>query len=773
VIPDATTTISEQPTQPHAPVQDLTVQRIAKILQSIPFLCDLSLQRLEDLVTNCFLRKYADGEKPIAQGDYGHSLFVLLAGAVRVEAIADNGQVLKLARFDSPGTYFGELAVLGRSRRTATTIAQGPTALLEIEKTKLEKLDKEMHGKVLEEIHRLSQVRAIKSFVSSHRAFNELDEASRALISEGATLDVYPRGTTIYKEKDLADTILIVKSGVAKLSKEEESGMAVLAYFNSGDVIGLWDGVRRAANLISMGYVEIIATPRVQFERLKDFRPGYFDQFKKAEIDRSTSKSGLGAISPLGQVALPSGEEAQTVYNFVDALVVEGAQEAQSLLTIDLNLCVRCGNCVRACEERHGFARMTRRGKKLVRREKLEVKGEYQNILLPSSCRHCVNPECMIGCPTGAIHRMASGEVDIHSFCIGCSSCANRCPWDNITMVPTPGRLVNGEEMKQLATKCNLCAGYEDSNCVVNCPTGAILRIEPTTYFKEVGALLGRGVNKAIGGKRTEEVEKRPLAQIIVPSVAFVLAFLLIGIAWTAPTPLVTYSKHGFFLGYAALFFMIGAVALAGRRRIASLRTQFGSFKLWTQIHVYFGGLALISVLLHSGFRLGGFVTTMLVLVLFLEIITGAFGLLYYAWLPKVITRIEGDSQVEEDVLEEQRTLKRRRAELLQDASEPLKAAAAHLAKGSGSVFDRYKTGYSPAKAQAQLLERLHPFMGGLAQEDAQKLERVVLDAVRLMEIRAALVLYQVRRNWLVSHIGISAALVTLIAVHVVSVLAF
>src|SRR5262249_29710938 len=152
-------------------------------------------------------------------------------------------------------------------------------------------------------------------------------------------------------------------------------------------------------------------------------------------------------------------------------------------------------------------------------------------------------------------------------------------------------------------------------------------------------------------------------------------------------------------------------------------RTQLGSFKLWTHVHVYFGGLALIAVLLHSGFRLGGFVTSMLVLVLFLEILTGAFGLMYYAWLPKAITRMEGDWQVEEDLLEERRTLLRRRAELLEDAPKAPKTAAGRLPRTTGGMFARYQAAYSPAKAQAVLLEKNQAALGAFSQEDGQKLE--------------------------------------------------
>ncbi len=101
--------------------------------------------------------------------------------------------------------------------------------------------------------------------------------------------------------------------------------------------------------------------------------------------------------------------------------------EVESLLVINLDRCVRCGNCVRACHSRHTHTRLDRRGPIFRRRAQLD-KARHEHIMLPSSCRHCRDPECMIGCPTGAIQRFADGDVDINDNCIGCENCARKCP---------------------------------------------------------------------------------------------------------------------------------------------------------------------------------------------------------------------------------------------------------------------------------------------------------------------------------------------------------
>jgi len=45
---------------------------------------------------------------------------------------------------------------------------------------------------------------------------------------------------------------------------------------------------------------------------------------------------------------------------------------------------------------------------------------------------------------------------------------------------------------KKIAIKCDLCIGYRDQACVEACPTGAVLRIQPTRFFGSTEEILRR-----------------------------------------------------------------------------------------------------------------------------------------------------------------------------------------------------------------------------------------------------------------------------------------
>src|SRR5690606_12460811 len=64
-----------------------------------------------------------------------------------------------------------------------------------------------------------------------------------------------------------------------------------------------------------------------------------------------------------------------------------GLIQGQKLLLIDLDRCTRCGDCVRACINTHPDGR-----------SRLYLDGpRFDRYLVPSACRNCLNPACMIG----------------------------------------------------------------------------------------------------------------------------------------------------------------------------------------------------------------------------------------------------------------------------------------------------------------------------------------------------------------------------------------
>lgn len=143
-------------------------------------------------------------------------------------------------------------------------------------------------------------------------------------------------------------------------------------------------------------------------------------------------------------------------------------------MVIEMDRCTRCDDCVRACAATHeNNPRFLRHG---------PISG---NVMVANACMHCADPVCMIGCPTGAIHRTnIGGEVVINqATCIGCNACANNCPYEAIRMVEIrdeSGAFMVDQDLRPIlkATKCDLCAEQTTGPaCERACPHGALRRV--------------------------------------------------------------------------------------------------------------------------------------------------------------------------------------------------------------------------------------------------------------------------------------------------------
>ncbi|MEC7488027.1 MAG: cyclic nucleotide-binding domain-containing protein [Pseudomonadota bacterium] len=392
-----------------------------------------------------------------------------------VPAIIGGKDIVRL----SEGTFFGELAALGRVPRSVTIFAEKPAVVMEMRWQGLRdimKVDRDWRNKINE----LYRSTALDSYLRQIPLLEGLDEEHFSELGKECLFETYggfdwhvsfnkakADEPVIAKEGDYPDGLLVVRAGFARVSKKFGNGVKTLTYLGAGDMFGLdelfssWKGSHqdefKLQNTISaLGYVDVIRIPVTVLER------HVFPGITESALPQSFS----AAEQTLSDSAVMEWA--------LDKRYMNGTQS----MVIDLDKCMRCDDCVRACASTHdGNPRFRREG---------EV---FDRKMVANACMHCKDPVCMIGCPTGAIHRsMETGSVLINDdTCIGCATCANSCPYKNIVMVPIRGK--NGAVVRDSsdaggqpivkATKCDLCAGNPGGPaCVRACPHDALSRID-------------------------------------------------------------------------------------------------------------------------------------------------------------------------------------------------------------------------------------------------------------------------------------------------------
>jgi Fe-S-cluster-containing hydrogenase component 2 len=230
----------------------------------------------------------------------------------------------------------------------------------------------------------------------------------------------------------------------------------------------------RTASCTALDDVELVRVRGEHFRELLDMHAELSDLIAK-EAERLLEKDSVSR---------------QRLGGNLGEFLEQGLFNAQKLLVLDLEACTRCDECTKACADSHeGVTRLIREGLR------------FDKFLVASSCRSCLDPYCLVGCPVDAIHRRPRDkdspnalEIVIEDWCIGCSQCAKNCPYGNINMhaiddlqpdPQQPGRM--RQVVQHKATTCDLCrdiVGTDgDVSCVYACPHNAAFRMSGEQLF--------------------------------------------------------------------------------------------------------------------------------------------------------------------------------------------------------------------------------------------------------------------------------------------------
>jgi Fe-S-cluster-containing dehydrogenase component/CRP-like cAMP-binding protein len=395
------------------------------------------------------------------------------------------------------GELFGEIAAIGRTPRTTTVVAAGEAQLLEIRWQGLREI-RSYAPEWKKEIDRRYRERSLLRHLAETPLLWNLPEPTLQLIADATKFETFgefdwhsayhrahkagererlEQEPVIAREGDYPNGLLLVRSGFARVSSRYNHGERTDSYLGKGQAFGLreivtgWRGqhVPLRNSLRALGYVDLLFIPTAVLE--EHVLPGLTPEQLASLTLAPEPAPAVAAMHEHG------GD------SFLEFIVAQRFINGRATMLIDLDRCTRCDDCVRACAATHdNNPRFIRQG------------PEVGGVMVASACMHCVDPVCMIGCPTGAIYReSADGQVGINpDTCIGCSICAQSCPYGTIQMVALrddEGLPIVTEETGapvRRATKCDLCIDQPGGPaCVSACPHDALLRAD----MRQVDAL--------------------------------------------------------------------------------------------------------------------------------------------------------------------------------------------------------------------------------------------------------------------------------------------
>ncbi len=762
------------------------------------------------------LVQYDAGEEIMRQGEWGgNTFYIAVDGTLEVWVRDKGGAQIKISELQA-GSCFGEMSVLAGVERNATITvpAESKATVLEIDRPALRLLRKlPKFGQSLDKTYRLHGFGRVLEDLSQVLP----EPVSREMVTrlgELANFVVYGKHHVLCQEGQPIDRIILIKSGwIRRVSgipfSAAESGISVgvgesigVDFLGAGNCLGL-EGASETGvwkyNASVMARSEVFEIPIAGLRN---------DPLRERIIEAFATFSDADDRPPQTIEEMPD----YRVLAATEEEISTGIVDAANLLVMDMDLCIRCGNCSLACHKVHGQSRLVRRGIQIIRPAKAGSRST-QHVLAPQVCMHCKDPECLTGCPTGSIFRDQSGYVDINiDTCIGCFDCPTQCPYDAISMVPrnpepaarssfasklqgllsltTPLPPVAAESDEMVAIKCNLCENTplnppgtrrKAYSCEENCPTGALLRVDPIEYFREAGNTVGTAFR-----------EDRHLGRNIHQSDPLATAWRLGGVLMTAVFAIAAewgLSHHGFNgrLGgtWLTMRWLTGLFGLAGviavmtypvRKQI--YRHRAGALRYWLLAHVYIGTVGAVSLFMHAGPHTGGLLTTLLYLAFVLVILSGLFGIVSYVAGPRLLTSIEGEPLLIEDLTgrrdelkEELATLTNRSEGWLREEIE-LRVSKRFLSKKFilRQLLRQEELKRLLAEARSEFKEQT---TRTATDSERSTLIEAVEAAATLSRVEALIVVHKLMRGWIWPHVVSSSFMLALMLVHIAQVVFF
>jgi CRP-like cAMP-binding protein len=220
---------------------------------------------VDRLVDRAELIELAPREVLFRQGDPGETLYVVVAGEVRI--MTEEPPRREIGRLDE-GAFFGEIALVTSAPRSATVEAAGaPAELLALSRAAIDELcatEPAMLSVILEAVRE----RLVSLLAASSPLFRPFGgEHRRELVARFRCRDA-SAGAVLVAEGQRADGLYLLMSGVAEVVRGGEAPVAVLG---AGDVFGemsLLTGEGAVATVRAATRVLVLHLPAADFREV-------------------------------------------------------------------------------------------------------------------------------------------------------------------------------------------------------------------------------------------------------------------------------------------------------------------------------------------------------------------------------------------------------------------------------------------------------------------------------------------------------------------------
>lgn len=257
-------------------------------LPKVPLVASLEPAALESLIGVMRPMARSLGDVIVELGDEATALYLVARGALRVTR-GDH----ELGHLRA-GAVFGEIALLGGTRRTARVTCENDCWLLEIPRDALEAAAAKAPG-LADTLAGYARQRLLANAMRTSEVFRRLDPAERERLVHRFDPQVIEAGTTVLAEGQEGERLHVIVSGDAEVRR----GGVVLARLGSGDVFGEMSLLGRkpaVADVVALTRTVTLTLDRARFDDVAVRYPQVLADVYKILVEREASNRAAGTI---------------------------------------------------------------------------------------------------------------------------------------------------------------------------------------------------------------------------------------------------------------------------------------------------------------------------------------------------------------------------------------------------------------------------------------------------------------------------------------------
>lgn len=259
------------------------------VLKKLPLFSVIPEEKLQILADLFRFKRFKEKEIILHQGDPADDFYIIVKGRVEVSAHLEDGKMIHLDTLTN-GSWFGEVALLNQTPRTATIRALGPCVMLALNREDFMSFDKVApEVRTSSVFHSVERQRAANSLktVPIFRVYQQkqkgpkemFDDQTLALLGELFTLREVPANTEVFHQGDVADALYLVLKGTIQISFRNPITQKTehLWHANENELFGeveLMEGVRRITSARTTDSPVVLFTlPLRHYARFKMVSP--------------------------------------------------------------------------------------------------------------------------------------------------------------------------------------------------------------------------------------------------------------------------------------------------------------------------------------------------------------------------------------------------------------------------------------------------------------------------------------------------------------------